>query len=71
MSDSDLMNGPIKSQLGIPANVTWGGQSSNVFTALYEDFMHPVYDVVDSLLASNLSVTVYNGQLDLIWYDVA
>ena len=26
MSLADLMNGPIKKKLGIPANVTWGGK---------------------------------------------
>lgn len=31
-----------------------------------EDFMKPVIDIVDQLLAANVSVTVYNGQLDLI-----
>lgn len=28
--------------------------------------MKPVIDIVDQLLAANVSVTVYNGQLDLI-----
>ena len=28
--------------------------------------MKPVIDVVDQLLAANVNVTVYNGQLDLI-----
>lgn len=28
--------------------------------------MKPVIDTVDQLLAANISVTVYNGQLDLI-----
>lgn len=31
-----------------------------------EDFMRPVIDIVDQLLAANVNVTVYNGQLDLI-----
>lgn len=31
-----------------------------------EDFMKPVIDIVDALLAANVNVTVYNGQLDLI-----
>lgn len=31
-----------------------------------EDFMKPVIDIVDQLLAANVNVTVYNGQLDLI-----
>lgn len=28
--------------------------------------MKPVIDIVDQLLAANVNVTVYNGQLDLI-----
>ncbi|XP_077980276.1 retinoid-inducible serine carboxypeptidase-like [Glandiceps talaboti] len=64
---SDLMNGPIKEQLGIPKNVTWGGQTGEVFTSQSTDFMKPVIDTVDQLLSTtNLSVVVYNGQLDLI-----
>ncbi|XP_072043586.1 retinoid-inducible serine carboxypeptidase-like [Amphiura filiformis] len=62
-----LMNGPIKEKLGIPDDVTWGGQSDEVFEALKEDFMKPVIDIVDDLVTnSDLSVVVYNGQLDLI-----
>lgn len=63
-----LMNGVIKTKLGIiPANVTWGGQSGDVFSALSGDFMRPVIDVVDGLLAGGrINVTVYEGQVDLI-----
>ncbi|XP_070579425.1 retinoid-inducible serine carboxypeptidase-like [Ptychodera flava] len=64
---SELMNGQIKEQLGIPKNVTWGGQSGEVFSSQSEDFMKPVIDTVDQLLSTtNLSIVVYNGQLDLI-----
>jgi serine carboxypeptidase 1 len=65
---SDLMNGPVKQMLRIiPANVTWGGQSSKVFGALAEDFMKPVVHVVNNLLNNTpVAVNVYNGQLDLI-----
>ncbi|OQV18070.1 Retinoid-inducible serine carboxypeptidase [Hypsibius exemplaris] len=64
-----LMNGPIRKKLGIiPTNVTWGGQSADVFTNQEEEFMKPVTDSVDYLLkkTTNLKVVVYNGQLDLI-----
>ncbi|XP_059429796.1 serine carboxypeptidase-like 51 [Corylus avellana] len=61
-----LMNGPIKEKLKIPENVTWGGQSDNVFTELEGDFMKPRINEVDELLAKGVNVTVYNGQLDLI-----
>ncbi|XP_047427020.1 retinoid-inducible serine carboxypeptidase [Mugil cephalus] len=64
---SELMNGPIRKKLGIiPANVTWGGQAEDVFSYMAGDFMKPVVDIVDQLLAAGVNVTVYNGQLDLI-----
>ncbi|KAL8057724.1 hypothetical protein ABFX02_04G202600 [Erythranthe guttata] len=62
-----LMNGVIKKKLKIiPANVTWGGQSDLVFTALEGDFMRPRINEVDELLAKGVNVTVYSGQLDVI-----
>jgi len=61
-----LMNGPIKTKLGIPANVSWGGQSNDVFDHLSEDFMQSVVDTVDNLLSGGLHVIVYSGNLDLI-----
>ncbi|XP_048847470.1 retinoid-inducible serine carboxypeptidase [Brienomyrus brachyistius] len=64
---SELMNGPIRKKLKvIPQNVTWGGQSEAVFSYMAGDFMKPVVDIVDELLAAGVNVTVYNGQLDLI-----
>uniref|UniRef100_A0A4W6CTI8 Carboxypeptidase n=1 Tax=Lates calcarifer TaxID=8187 RepID=A0A4W6CTI8_LATCA len=64
---SELMNGPIRKKLGIiPQNVTWGGQAEDVFSYMAGDFMRPVVDIVDQLLAAGVNVTVYNGQLDLI-----
>nr|XP_023666343.1 retinoid-inducible serine carboxypeptidase [Paramormyrops kingsleyae] len=64
---SELMNGPIRKKLKvIPQNVTWGGQSEAVFSYMAGDFMKPVVDIVDELLAAGINVTVYNGQLDLI-----
>ncbi|XP_015252918.1 PREDICTED: retinoid-inducible serine carboxypeptidase [Cyprinodon variegatus] len=64
---SELMNGPIRKKLGIiPQNVTWGGQAEEVFSNMAGDFMRPVVDIVDQLLAAGVNVTVYNGQLDLI-----
>ncbi|XP_076337420.1 retinoid-inducible serine carboxypeptidase-like [Tachypleus tridentatus] len=64
----ELMNGKIKETLRvIPKNVTWGGQSGDVFDALKGDFMKPVTAIVDILLnTTDLKVVVYNGQLDLI-----
>ncbi|XP_053563329.1 retinoid-inducible serine carboxypeptidase [Bombina bombina] len=63
----ELMNGPIRQKLKIiPKNVVWGGQAADVFSSMAGDFMKPVIDTVDELLAANVNVTVYNGQLDLI-----
>lgn len=42
------------------------GQADEVFSSMAGDFMRPVVDVVDKLLAAGVNVTVYNGQLDLI-----
>lgn len=62
-----LMNGAIRKKLKIiPENVTWGGQSNDVFSVLAGDFMKPRINEVDELLAKGVNVTVYNGQLDLI-----
>ena len=62
-----LMNGPIRQKLGIiPDDVTWGGQSNDVYYALYSDQMKPVTDEVSKLLHYGLKVVVYQGQLDMI-----
>ncbi|XP_059627010.1 serine carboxypeptidase-like 51 [Cornus florida] len=62
-----VMNGVVRKKLKIiPENVTWGGQSDLVFTALAGDFMRPRINEVDELLAKGVNVTVYNGQLDVI-----
>ena len=64
---TELMNGVIRKKLGIiPPNVTWGGQSGDVFKNQSEDFMKPVIDDVSKLLRYGLKVVVYQGQLDMI-----
>ena len=64
---TQLMNGVIRKKLGIiPPNVTWGGQSQDVFVNQSEDFMKPVIDDVSKLLKYCLKVVVYQGQLDMI-----
>ncbi|KAM4664841.1 retinoid-inducible serine carboxypeptidase [Discoglossus pictus] len=64
---NELMNGPIREKLKIiPKSISWGGQAAEVFSSMAGDFMKPVIDTVDELLAVNVNVTVYNGQLDLI-----
>lgn len=61
-----LMNGYVKSYLGIPSSVTWGSQSGDVFNYQSGDFMKPVIDIVDQLIETGMKVVVYNGHLDLI-----
>ena len=69
-----LMNGPVRAKLNggpkgvvVPASVTWGGQSGQVFSALSLDFMKPVTASLDALLASGrINVTIEEGQVDLI-----
>ena len=64
---TELMNGPIRKKLRIiPGNVTWGGQSGDVFTYQSEDFMKPVISDVSKLLSYGLKVVIYQGQLDMI-----
>ncbi|XP_038694226.1 serine carboxypeptidase-like 51 isoform X1 [Tripterygium wilfordii] len=62
-----LMDGEIRKKLKIiPPNVTWGGQANFVFSAMAGDFMRPRINEVDELLNKGVSVSVYNGQLDVI-----
>ena len=42
---TELMEGEVKTFLGIPDTVTWGGQSNDVFSAQSGDFMKPVIDI--------------------------
>jgi len=62
-----IMNGVVKEKLKIiPGNLTWEELSDPVYTALVNDFMKPRIDEIDELLSYGVSVTVYNGQLDVI-----
>ena len=63
----ELMNGPIRKKLGIiPDDVTFGGQSVDVYTHLEGEIMKPVISYVSKLLNYGLKVVIYEGQLDLI-----
>lgn len=68
-----LMNGPVREKLNnksgfeIPANVSWGGQSGEVFDTLNIEFMKDVTPTVDALLhGGKIRVHVYQGSVDLI-----
>jgi len=50
----------------IPDNVTWGGQSEDVFSYMEGDFMRPGVLAVNKLLNLGYTVAVYSGQLDII-----
>lgn len=61
---STIMNGVIRKKLKIiPKDVSWGGQSDLVFSALGNDFMKPRIAEVDQLLSMGVNVTIYNGQM--------
>jgi serine carboxypeptidase 1 len=55
-------------QLALNISNNWGGNTTEeVFIYLQVDFMKPVTDIVERLLnETDLTVAVYNGQLDLI-----
>lgn len=69
---STLMNGPVRETLNITAiadhsDHQWGDQSDLVFEAVNLDFMKPVTEVIEKLLnETDIEISVYNGQLDLI-----
>ena len=64
---AQFMNGPIRKKLGIiPNDVTWGGQSAEVFEKQRIDFMKPTVKDVSQLVNNGLMVVVYEGQLDMI-----
>ncbi|KAF2898897.1 hypothetical protein ILUMI_07280 [Ignelater luminosus] len=62
---STLMNGPVKSALGL--NATWSDPNGEVFEAQTCEFMKPVTTIVEQLLnTTNIKIFVLSGQLDLI-----
>ena len=64
---AQFMNGPIRKKLGIiPNDVTWGGQSEEVFKKQSIDLMKPTVKDVSQLVNNGLMVVVYQGQVDMI-----
>ncbi|XP_038685512.1 serine carboxypeptidase-like 51 [Tripterygium wilfordii] len=64
---SSLMNDIIRTKLQIiPHNIIWEYLPKKIPDGFSEEYMKPRIDEVDQLLAKGVSVTVYNGQLDLI-----
>ena len=56
----------IKRLFRLNDDIDYGKQSSNVYEALYDDFMRSNVESVEFLLGRNLSVLIYNGQNDII-----
>jgi len=56
----------VQNLFGLRKDIDFGGQSANVYEAMYEDFMQPYVQLVEQLLKRNCKVMVYNGQNDLI-----
>ncbi|XP_038685671.1 serine carboxypeptidase-like 51 [Tripterygium wilfordii] len=62
-----LMKDFIRKKLEIiPENIIWVNEPKKVRNAFMKEYMKPRIDEVDQLLAKGVSVTIYNGQLDLI-----
>ncbi|CAH1115721.1 unnamed protein product [Psylliodes chrysocephalus] len=60
-----IMNRGVAPALNISRE--WVNQNDNVYNWLADDFLNPVTEVVEKLLnETDLTVAVYNGQLDLI-----
>lgn len=53
---TEFMNGPFRERMGrrVPSDVRWGGQANEVFAALAGDFMRPVVDVFDDVVARGM-----------------
>ncbi|CAD6261447.1 unnamed protein product [Miscanthus lutarioriparius] len=63
----DIINRVFKPFLRIiPKKVLWEEATLQVYEELKNDFMKPAVREVDELLALGVSVTVYNGQYDVI-----
>ncbi|CAG9858687.1 unnamed protein product [Phyllotreta striolata] len=61
----NIMNNKVGPALGLSQH--WTSENSDVFNALFADFMNPVTTIVERLLnETDITVAVYNGQLDLI-----
>ncbi|XP_026315470.1 retinoid-inducible serine carboxypeptidase-like [Hyposmocoma kahamanoa] len=64
---ASFMNDVIRPKLNISNHVVWGQQSGAVFNTLNVDFMKPVTEGIEKLLnETNIILTKYNGNLDLI-----
>jgi hypothetical protein len=53
-------------RFGLNPDIKYGGQASNVYEGLYDDFMRQYVRLVEELLEAKVPVLIYNGQNDLI-----
>lgn len=65
---NSFLPGAFETSLGslIPANVSFGKQSNEVFARMAGSFMHDGVRQVQEMIDRNISVNVYGGQVDLI-----
>jgi len=63
---AELAQTVLHKKWNIPANVTWAGESDQVFMSMQQDFMKPGVAAVEYLLSKGYVVAVYSGQLDII-----
>ncbi|KAG6456650.1 hypothetical protein O3G_MSEX009847 [Manduca sexta] len=63
----NIMDEVIRPALGIPNSIKFDGQNENALRAVRSTFMIPAVDKVEYLLQNtNVSVTIYNGNLDAV-----
>ncbi|XP_061386397.1 retinoid-inducible serine carboxypeptidase-like [Musca vetustissima] len=63
----DFMRRRVSLALGIPQHIKWGQHEEDIFYHLKEEIMKPAVHIVSELLNNtNVKVSVFTGQLDLI-----
>ncbi|XP_073822407.1 retinoid-inducible serine carboxypeptidase-like isoform X2 [Musca autumnalis] len=63
----DFMRGTVSQALGIPDDVKWGQHEDDIFDNLNGEMIKPAIHIVNELLnETNVKVSVFTGQLDLI-----
>ncbi len=64
--DEYLGNYDTQTLFGLRRDIKFNAKKSNVYEAMYLDFMQQYVHLVEDLLRRNCKVLVYNGQNDLI-----
>ena len=65
---ADFMNDFVRKKLGIiPSDIYWTRHANNSAIRLNNDFLRPVWNLLDEVLkSSDIDVVVYSGQFDFI-----